>query len=340
MDHLSNDNDVTTELTFPDVHQLFLGEELTEGVDHDAFIKQSIFQYIKVAQEALREGKVFMCLPVSQDGAFQGSGMRMQPDGVIMTGHFEHDCNNVTAAHIFTYNHETIDIRCNIINGKIDGRDAAVSLPGLGKYAGSIVDGIAHGTGVLVRPNGTWYEGQWKMGKRHGNGTEHYTDDHFYKGEWQEDTYNGQGELCTFNSTYIGQWQCGLKSGKGIVTEVCEETRVFHVEYNQGTEIRRQSQEQLEIARLQAELQEVRCNSNSTADRNTKDNRERDSALCKICFTKPVSVVLRPCNHACICDTCETKLVNQQRDTIRRVTTIKCPVCRRECHQTEKIILS
>lgn len=195
----SNDTDAPVDLIFPDVQQLFIGEELPSDVDHAAVIKQSIKQYIEVVKEAFQQGKGVMCIAVSRNGDSQGLGMRIQPDGVVLTGHFEHDCTNVKNAHIFTCNREAIDIRGDIVDGKINGRDTSVLLPGLGKYAGSIVDSTAHDTGVLVRPNGTWYEGQWKMGKRHGNGTEHYTNEHFYKGEWQEDTYHGRGDKNTLS---------------------------------------------------------------------------------------------------------------------------------------------
>jgi hypothetical protein len=50
---------------------------------------------------------------------------------------------------------------------------------------------MATGTGVLVRPDGTKYEGEWLEGKQHGHGTLWVTGDDgkqtkIYTGAWRE----------------------------------------------------------------------------------------------------------------------------------------------------------
>eukprot|EP00283_Hemiselmis_rufescens_P018673 CAMPEP_0173459602 /NCGR_PEP_ID=MMETSP1357-20121228/61689_1 /TAXON_ID=77926 /ORGANISM="Hemiselmis rufescens, Strain PCC563" /LENGTH=180 /DNA_ID=CAMNT_0014427077 /DNA_START=11 /DNA_END=555 /DNA_ORIENTATION=- len=38
-------------------------------------------------------------------------------------------------------------------------------------YEGELVDGCAHGSGVMLWPDGRWYDGEWNGGSPHGEGT-------------------------------------------------------------------------------------------------------------------------------------------------------------------------
>jgi len=74
-----------------------------------------------------------------------------------------------------------------------------------------------HGQGVLRRPDGSCYEGNFVNGKRHGQGVFFATADSVYEGEWEEDTKHGRGKY-TFEdgSTYDGEWHDDLKEGQGV----------------------------------------------------------------------------------------------------------------------------
>ncbi len=60
------------------------------------------------------------------------------------------------------------------------------------KYTGHYREGKRDGQGVMVYPNKTWYDGEWKNDDRHGHGANHTSD-----------------------ATYIGGWHVNKKHGKG-----------------------------------------------------------------------------------------------------------------------------
>lgn len=112
-------------------------------------------------------------------------------------------------------------------------------------YEGEWQDGEKHGMGIMTFPSGNKYEGEWKEGRKCGRGTMVWYDvNERYVGDWKEDVQDGQGEHCwevSSNEThdltsddqeeggvvmtipskprlcnrYVGQFQQGLRSGKG-----------------------------------------------------------------------------------------------------------------------------
>lgn len=54
--------------------------------------------------------------------------------------------------------------------------------------------------------------------------------------------------------------------------------------------------------------------------------KEKEDKLCVVCLDKPRNVMLRPCNHYCVCETC-----------VRQLLTRKCPICQKRFSSSEKI---
>lgn len=62
------------------------------------------------------------------------------------------------------------------------------------------------------------------------------------------------------------------------------------------------------------------------AARNGNDANDHESLLCIICVEREKCVVLRPCNHLCLCQECEPRLLHRT-----------CPICRRRVAETLRV---
>lgn len=304
----------------------------------------------EIAKEALRNKQGVLCVPISNEGVIRGPGVRIHPNGVALTGNFEGDVDHIDSMRMSVVNREGIVMRGNIVNGSLEEADGEIALPGVGRYAGSIRRGVPHGLGVWFREDETWYEGQWRDGLRNGQGSEHYTDAIKYVGEWQNDKYHGRGEMHGPGVVFRGKWVNGVRSGRGELTEMCTMRQTFEIQYNSsGEEIQRMTIERAEIDRLREELEEakrrVRPLPEPPTTANTSSPRDGSAALCKVCFARPITKALRPCNHACLCAECETRIREEATpDRLpgysRGLIRIRCPVCRTSCMRSDNIILS
>ena len=54
---------------------------------------------------------------------------------------------------------------------------------------------------------------------------------------------------------------------------------------------------------------------------------------CSVCLTNPLEMLLKPCGHICICHRCLTQLNNSSSQP-------KCPICREDVINTERVYLS
>lgn len=118
-----------------------------------------------------------------------------------------------------------------------------------GEYEGDFDDrGVRHGSGKVVFPNGDVYtgkfkngmrqgfgtyvlnintgkgeskpqryEGRWQQSARQGEGKEVWPDGSYYEGSWVKDKFHGQGTYYNRNAKYIGEFEEGLKRGKGKI---------------------------------------------------------------------------------------------------------------------------
>jgi hypothetical protein len=62
------------------------------------------------------------------------------------------------------------------------------------KYDGDWKESQQHGNGRFEAPDGSWYDGQWKTGKPHGQGQYRRPDGKIFIGVWIEGVYEGDIE--------------------------------------------------------------------------------------------------------------------------------------------------
>jgi len=76
-------------------------------------------------------------------------------------------------------------------------------------YEGDVFNGIRHGVGICLRPDGTLYEGNWVNGKETGPGKLMFNDRKIiYTGDFLDGLFNGIGIYCFDNGdTYSGEWK-------------------------------------------------------------------------------------------------------------------------------------
>ena len=56
-----------------------------------------------------------------------------------------------------------------------------------------MLDGLRHGQGTQVWPDGARYEGEWRNNQANGFGKFWHADGDIYEGEWKDDKANGKG---------------------------------------------------------------------------------------------------------------------------------------------------
>ena len=87
------------------------------------------------------------------------------------------------------------------------------------RYTGATQNGVPHGKGTIVYPNGEKIAGDWADGKLNGY-AKHYNSDNLvvYEGEFKDHLKHGKGKQYSFDAAtllYDGEWKNGLKHGKG-----------------------------------------------------------------------------------------------------------------------------
>jgi len=89
------------------------------------------------------------------------------------------------------------------------------SIPWMGgKYAGELKDGVPHGQGRLVMPDGTRYDGEWSKGKPHGKGIMVFASGSGYKGEFSNGQRHGYGVYARPDGQKLkGLWKEGQFAG-------------------------------------------------------------------------------------------------------------------------------
>ena len=354
--------------TIPTFTDVLSGDALVGGAGdpppRHSNLASIVEQCKSVITNSFHEGNGVLCVPVSSDGTPNGKGIRLHPNGNCLEGHFE-SLRDITEAKLSTP-YDAYYMKGSIVQGTLEGA-VELSLPDVGRFVGTLCRGKPHGMGVWARADGTWYEGAWEGGERHGTGTEHYSENTSYTGEWCHDLYDGCGEVSSVNGErFRGTWRRGTRVGSGTLAGDYTMSQSFHVTYdNEGNEVTRVTTEMMEIERLRCEVAELKraaadapppSPSAATAsgrnenvqmpgqrwDDEGEDGGVSCATLCKVCFVQPISRVLRPCNHACLCAGCEEKMRRTQDQTtiIARFGRIRCPICRTSARNSEAIILA
>jgi len=79
-----------------------------------------------------------------------------------------------------------------------------------GKYAGELRNGVPHGRGRFITPDGTKYDGEWEEGMPQGRGLIVYASGAKYKGEFVKGKRNGYGSYVKPDGKIIkGLWEKG-----------------------------------------------------------------------------------------------------------------------------------
>ena len=78
--------------------------------------------------------------------------------------------------------------------GWADGK-GVMTKPDGGKYAGDWKHSTQDGSGRYEAPDGSWYDGQWKDGKPHGQGQYRRPDGKIFIGVWIDGVYEGDVEV-------------------------------------------------------------------------------------------------------------------------------------------------
>ena len=97
-------------------------------------------------------------------------------------------------------------------------------------YLGDIKNGLRHGEGTYIWPDGRKYIGNWHEGKQEGEGTLLESDGSVYIGTFAKGQKHGFGRLCLKNGiTYLGNWSQGKRHGKGKT--ILHDGGIFDGEY-------------------------------------------------------------------------------------------------------------
>ena len=72
----------------------------------------------------------------------------------------------------------------------------------------------------MIYPDGSCYQGQWKLNCREGTGEITWPHDVVYHGQWKCDKPHGRGVLMNKldMSRYDGDWENGQRHGHGVET--------------------------------------------------------------------------------------------------------------------------
>ena len=84
------------------------------------------------------------------------------------------------------------------------------------RYEGFFVNGQLNGRGRYFTSKGEFFEGEFRSGTASGMGIFIHPDGNVYKGEWHNDKTDGEGvEIFADGSTFHGEFSKGKKNGKG-----------------------------------------------------------------------------------------------------------------------------
>lgn len=213
------------------------------------------------------------------------------------------------------------------------------------KIVGSFKDGLPTNS-VKYYENDIIYEGECKNGMFNGIGC--YSNGILsYEGEWLNNKFNGNGLIITNSYNYNGAFHDGKKHGTGKL-EI--ENKEYFVTYENDIELNRLDFSEKKIQDLEIKITDLENNDKNNTllikqqekqilEYNNKiksvENEKKlleEQFTCKVCFRNTSNVLLQPCNHVVICETCETNMRNSQNGR-------RCPVCRKPYTKYTKIFI-
>lgn len=272
-----------------------------------------------------------------KNNKLEGEGLIIKKNKILIEGEFKNDLIENSNCIL-----DNINLKGTIDNGDfITGTYNINNINLVGNFDNGIPVGLCK-----YKQNNIIYDGEWENGQLNGIGF--YEDEIFkYKGEWSNNKFNGEGKLITQEYIYNGLFINGQKNGPGKLTI---NNNDFFVEYENNNEINRLSLSEKKILDLESNLEKLKQNetSNNQIIQTQEDEimnynnklklleREKknieETFLCKICYRNTPTVLLNPCHHLCLCDSCELSIRQQQGK--------KCPICRKAYRDTTKIFMA
>lgn len=77
-------------------------------------------------------------------------------------------------------------------------------------------NGLRHGKGTQIWPDGSRYDGYWRNDRANGPGRLIHADGDVYQGDWEDDKAHGWGQYMHLDgSTYEGYWEYDKQHGRG-----------------------------------------------------------------------------------------------------------------------------
>ena len=104
-----------------------------------------------------------------------------------------------------------------------------------GVYEGTFRNGLQHGQGSYVLPNGYRYEGDWVEGQIMGRGCAEFPNGSVYEGQFARGKPDGTGKITYADGgTYEGAWAAGeIAPGAGDAP-LCQRIRSMKVSSARG----------------------------------------------------------------------------------------------------------
>lgn len=206
-----------------------------------------------------------------------------------------------------------------------------------GIYVGTVIDGLENGIGVKKYKSGNKYVGSWLNGKKHGFGKE-ITNDWYFEGYYKNGHRDGVGKINFENSQISGVWKRGKRHGTFIckskhykyTTQFQNDTlsgptvyvnndNIVIIYYNNEVEYKRQKGSIADILHTPNDVQLIEENRRLKNGNNFK---------CKVCYTNPLEIIFKPCNHLCVCGDCVKLLEKNQ-----------CIICRVNITDAERVFI-
>jgi len=275
-----------------------------------------------------------------QNSNIKGTGLLIKQNNILIEGMFNSTYNIIDCK----VNLESVLLEGIIKNGDFSSGTVTSNNENI-KIIGTFKDGLPENS-IKYYENDTIYEGECKHGMFNGMGC--YTDGSIsYEGEWLNNRFNGNGLIITNNYNYNGSFLNGKKHGNGKL-EI--ENKEYFITYENNIELNRLDFNEKKIQDLESHILDLENNDKNNTlviqqqekqilEYNNKiktvENEKKlleEQFNCKICFRNISNIVLQPCNHVVLCETCEASIRNTQNGR-------RCPVCRKPYTKYIKIFI-
>eukprot|EP01119_Soliformovum_irregulare_P024447 TRINITY_DN8764_c0_g1_i1.p1 TRINITY_DN8764_c0_g1~~TRINITY_DN8764_c0_g1_i1.p1 ORF type:complete len:331 (+),score=35.08 TRINITY_DN8764_c0_g1_i1:1-993(+) len=197
---------------------------------------------------------------------------------------------------------------------------------------------------------GNSYQGGWLNDNPQGYGTCRYNNGDIHRGQWEDGRYHGPGEHIHSNGgKTVGTWEHGrLNNNRSEVPQIVSvqipalslqaelnkaRSSIIHLEEElqksqlandrlRGSNLDGLTITELEVMRIQHQqaIEAIKI----AKRKQKKTNKQNDT--CRVCMEQPLEIIILPCAHYCLCNTCA-----------RSRKWSDCPVCRTPIRLIQKV---